>query len=265
MPSPLLAAYKRCADNERLCFGIKGEEDCIDTNDCTVLYSSFANSESTGVLGTVEFELYWNRDTTSGDRYVALALSNDNKMGSDTVTECILDASGTPRLAYGWTDGHDGTENIDTDTSIKELGHSFNDGIVYCRWSRVPVFTIKKSEFDLLNSSYHLLLAYGPLKPDGKNIDFHTQKKASSTSVNLQKNDGKNIDFHTQKKASSTSVNLQKNGILKGEPIDILIKLHGLFMIIGWLGCVSIAILIARHYKNSWPDSTLCGVKLWFA
>ncbi|CAG2180091.1 unnamed protein product, partial [Oppiella nova] len=242
MPSPLLAAYKRCADNERLCFGIKGEEDCVDTNDCTVLYSSFANSESTGVLGTVEFELYWNRGTTSGDRYMALALSNDKKMGSDTVTECILDVSGIPRLAYGWTDGHDGAENIDTDTSIKELGHSFNSGIVYCRWSRVPVFTIKNTEFNLLNSSYYLLLAYGPLKPDGKNIDFHTQKKASSTSVNLQ-----------------------KNGILKGEPIDILIKLHGLFMIIGWLGCVSIAILIARHYKNSWPDSTLCGVKLWFA
>jgi hypothetical protein len=36
-------------------------------------------------------------------------------------------------------------------------------------------------------------------------------------------------------------------------------------MIIAWLGCVSIAIIMARHYKNAWPDSTLCGVKIWFA
>jgi len=36
-------------------------------------------------------------------------------------------------------------------------------------------------------------------------------------------------------------------------------------MIIAWLGCVSIGIIMARHYKNAWPNTKLCGVKIWFA
>ncbi|CAG2118783.1 unnamed protein product, partial [Medioppia subpectinata] len=77
--------------------------------------------------------------------------------------------------------------------------------------------------------------------------------------------DEQNIAKHTEVKPTDLATNLQSVGILKAAPVSIYIKLHGAFMIIAWLGCVSISILMARHYKNSWPDSTLCGVKLWFA
>ncbi|CAG2103861.1 unnamed protein product [Medioppia subpectinata] len=275
MPSLLATAYKRCTDNERLCFGYNNGKECIDTNDCTALVSLVSMSATEG---TVEFELFWSGATASG--YVALGLSTDGVMGDDTVTECIVDKNGGTRLGQGWTVDHKGVDNISDDQSVSELdksfadgllhckwsrkpsftirGHSvdnisddqsvseldksFADGLLHCKWSRKPSFTIRGHSFDLQNNSYYLLLAYGPLASDEQNIAKHTEVKPTDLATNLQ------------------SV-----GILKAAPVSIYIKLHGAFMIIAWLGCVSISILMARHYKNSWPDSTLCGVKLWFA
>lgn len=36
-------------------------------------------------------------------------------------------------------------------------------------------------------------------------------------------------------------------------------------MVIAWMGTISFGIIMARHYKQVWSDSTWCGVKIWFA
>lgn len=36
-------------------------------------------------------------------------------------------------------------------------------------------------------------------------------------------------------------------------------------MVTAWVGFVSLGILLARHFKGTWQDSTLGGVKVWFA
>ena len=36
-------------------------------------------------------------------------------------------------------------------------------------------------------------------------------------------------------------------------------------MVIAWLGCVSVALFIARYLKDFWQNDTVFGVKLWFA
>ena len=33
---------------------------------------------------------------------------------------------------------------------------------------------------------------------------------------------------------------------------------------IAWVACASIGIMMARYYKEVWPNSTLCSQKVWF-
>ncbi|XP_070564447.1 putative ferric-chelate reductase 1 [Ptychodera flava] len=44
-----------------------------------------------------------------------------------------------------------------------------------------------------------------------------------------------------------------------------LLKCHAVTMLAGWVCCASIAIFFAKYFKGSWPNSTLCGHKVWFA
>ncbi|XP_070532309.1 ferric-chelate reductase 1-like [Ptychodera flava] len=41
-------------------------------------------------------------------------------------------------------------------------------------------------------------------------------------------------------------------------------KTHGSLMIFGWVGCASVAMILARYFKPAWPNSTLLGQKVWF-
>ncbi|KAK7493246.1 hypothetical protein BaRGS_00015583 [Batillaria attramentaria] len=44
-----------------------------------------------------------------------------------------------------------------------------------------------------------------------------------------------------------------------------LVKLHGCLMTLAWVLSGSIGVLVARFYKVTWPNQTVCGVKIWFA
>lgn len=76
---------------------------------------------------------------------------------------------------------------------------------------------------------------------------------------------------------------MQSVGIVRTGGASLLVKFHGelisaikltpnynfsfagSLMIIAWIGFTSIAILMARHYRQDWENRTLCGVKIWFA
>jgi len=44
-----------------------------------------------------------------------------------------------------------------------------------------------------------------------------------------------------------------------------LVQVHASLMVVSWIGCVSVAITIARHYKQVWVGAALCGTNVWFA
>lgn len=46
---------------------------------------------------------------------------------------------------------------------------------------------------------------------------------------------------------------------------NMLIHIHGSLMIVAWMGTTSIAILLARYYKQTWVHSRMCGKDHWFA
>lgn len=44
----------------------------------------------------------------------------------------------------------------------------------------------------------------------------------------------------------------------------LLLRLHGSFMIVAWIGAASIGIVIARYYKQTWVGGSCCSKDLWF-
>ena len=77
--------YNQC--QTKLCFGLP--EDCVEQNNCDYLLSATQNDE-----GNTEFEIQADVGTTSLGRnlnkYWSIGLSTDDKMGDDSVTDCVL-------------------------------------------------------------------------------------------------------------------------------------------------------------------------------
>lgn len=46
---------------------------------------------------------------------------------------------------------------------------------------------------------------------------------------------------------------------------NLLLRLHGAFMIGAWIGAAGIGILLARYFKQTWVGNQLCGKDQWFA
>lgn len=44
----------------------------------------------------------------------------------------------------------------------------------------------------------------------------------------------------------------------------LLLRLHGSFMIVAWIGAASIGIVVARYYKQTWVGASCCSKDLWF-
>ena len=52
-------------------------------------------------------------------------------------------------------------------------------------------------------------------------------------------------------------------GVLEGKS-DILLRLHGAFMIGAWIGSASLGMLVARYFKQTWTGSQCCKKDMWF-
>lgn len=120
------------------------------------------------------------------------------------------------------------------------MAGTFIDGTLFCITERDPQITVFDKEFDLDTQPYHILLAIGnDITPNS-------------------------ISEHTQRAASQTAVLLSDIAILGAAGVPILVQLHGAFMIVAWLGCCSIAIVLARYFKQTWLSTEFMGKDYWF-
>lgn len=223
--------YSEC-DHNKGCFGLPN--DCIKKSDCTLLLSYFSQENS------IVFELVGALGTTSG--WIAMALSEDSKMGDDIVTECIYSGQNvTVQQSWNKANPEKNNEPIrNPQKNIIEKSGNYIEGVLTCKWKHKFSIRIKDKIFDILKKNYYLLLAKGPI---GAN---------------------KIKEKHTQQIASITPANLTKISIIRGKS-SLLVKIHGSFMVATWIGLVSIGILLARYFKQVWEGSTLCKSKIWFA
>lgn len=124
---------------------------------------------------------------------------------------------------------------------IKLLESSYIDGTIYCRVERDATSLVRGKRFDLINDKLHVLVASGTVA-NSSQVGYHDIGRIASS------------------EPRALSVIAEFKGASK-----LLLRLHGAFMLVAWIGTASIGILMARYFKQTWVGSSLCGKDQWFA
>ncbi|XP_058458577.1 putative ferric-chelate reductase 1 homolog isoform X2 [Malaya genurostris] len=222
--------YEGCGVSKG-CFGFP--EGCVETRNCRAVVATIVQGERY----IFEMKSGYNRPA-----YIAVGLSNDAKMGDDSVIECVPE-QGTIKAYSSWTfAGPYGVSRQGIAQNFIQLKRStFEDGVIYCQVERDSMTTVKGQRFDLINGKYHLLLATGS-SADSTHVSYH------------------DIGRHV----SGVPLALAEVGHVQGSS-KLLLRLHGAFMLTAWIGTASLGILLARYFRQTWVGSQLCGKDQWFA
>ncbi|QQP53190.1 Uncharacterized protein FKW44_005569, partial [Caligus rogercresseyi] len=208
MPSP----YLGCG-TKKGCFGIP-QSDCIGTSSCKALFTYKYLEKNK----RFNFAL---AGPIKGNGYIAVAFSDgDAVMGEDVVVSCRK----TPRggiIAMGWNDKR---ANVDRQMGLNIRAYEIRevDGIMTCKFQVNDKLMVSKATLDdklsvdlLEEDRYYLLLSEGSLSSDGSRLSKHKEKASSSSTVNFK------------------SMAVIESGSY------VLYQMHGIFMVIAWLGLSS--------------------------
>ncbi|XP_068624123.1 putative ferric-chelate reductase 1 homolog [Battus philenor] len=224
--------YQGCADT-KLCYGVP--RNCVNNGNCKAIMAVFVAGD------TFTFEI----QGTDNPKYVAAGLSTDNKMGDDSAMECIRNDNGRVSLFTSWTypKAEPYVRRSDSPQEIVQLlESSIIDGKLYCKFNRDAVSVVKGQTFDLANQKFNLMVVSGDSMKDPDRVGFHSLAYEST---------GEPLSLASVGSAAGAS--------------KLLLKLHGSFMLLAWLGSASIGILLARYFRQTWVGKQLGGKDIWFA
>ncbi|CAA9996609.1 unnamed protein product [Nesidiocoris tenuis] len=204
---------------------------CEKKRDCIALIAVSRNGQD------YEFEMM-----ALNSKYVAVGLSADNKMGGDSVMECVQERNAI-KLYSSWNKPGEkaNTREKVNQSILKLINSSYTDGVIYCEFTRDASSQIMSTSFDLIKNQYFLLLAAGSSLKE-KSVGYH------------------DIFFV----ASGQKRSLSEVAALTSQS-KLFVRLHGSFMVAAWIGTASIGIVLARYFKETWVESSLCAKDLWFA
>ncbi|KAK7099857.1 putative ferric-chelate reductase 1 [Littorina saxatilis] len=203
-----------------------------------------------GQTDRIRFELGGLMDT-SKDRFVAVGLSNDTYMGSDTVFACAHDSSDeSTRVHLSYNEGN---RNIPLDRENLRFGEraimneegSYHNGRLRCRFTVDRDLDRIYPELSYISGSpYHLLMSRGfanrgVLRRHG--LGVNELPIASPSMVDL--NDYSNIGDRARYP---------------------LVKAHGCLMILAWIFFASIGLIMTKYYKTMWPNQRMFDQRYWF-
>ncbi|CAH1242948.1 FRRS1 [Branchiostoma lanceolatum] len=220
------------------CYGVP--EGCSPPN-CDYLATWVTDATGENVIVEV---------TGKSDGFVAIGFSRDTTMADDDMYECVRHPDGNIELFSSYSTGHTRPTREATNSGVSNVEVAYSNGLLSCRFHRAVRQTARAGAgadqyFDLGNSSYHIFLAVGP-----------TQVQSDGTVL---------INRHTSRAYSAQPVDVTSISLVAAAGVPLFVKLHAGFMISAWMFTVSIGAVLARFYKPMWPNSTWCGVKVWFA
>ncbi|KAK7508097.1 hypothetical protein BaRGS_00000336, partial [Batillaria attramentaria] len=173
-----------------------------------------------------------------GDLYVAMGLSHDEMMGSDSVSECVH-SGGTVSVHASYNTGR--SNDRYTDDGLFNKTGRFENGTIMCSFTRMTSANTDGKSHSL-RLPWHVLLVWGQVTP--------------GTDMKLQ---------HQYVSASPAKVDLQAIGSYETEECSLTpVKMHGSVMMVAWVMLTSVGIIIARYFKGLLPESSLLGQKIWF-
>ncbi|XP_025833870.1 putative ferric-chelate reductase 1 homolog [Agrilus planipennis] len=222
--------YDGCTEMKN-CFG--APLGCIATQDCVA-----------AVTVTVKGDRYiFDLKARNSARWVGVGLSTDTKMGNDSVIECVDEGNSISAYMSRTTSRPNlGVIRLNNPKEGIQLlrGDKLNDTI-HCQVQRNAVTIVDGVKYDLVNNQYNLLVAAGTGVRDNS-VGFH--------------------DLTAE--PSSTPIYLAEVSEIVGAS-KLLYRLHGVFMVIAWIGAVSIGTILARYYRKTWVGRTLWGKDIWFS
>ncbi|KAJ8673430.1 hypothetical protein QAD02_004692, partial [Eretmocerus hayati] len=220
--------YAGCGSTKN-CFGIP--DNCVDQRNCMA---------AAAILVAGERYIFELQTTNTDAKYVAIGLSDDDKMGDDSVVECVNNNEQIS-LHMSWNDGKKNFREPTLDEAVRLTNGSVRDGTIYCRFERKKVTQVRGKTFDLVAKPYNLLIAVGSVAEKNR-VGYHDLGRSSSSEPKLLADVGR---------LASAS--------------DLLTRLHGALMLVSWLGTASVGMLLARYYRQTWVNSQFCGKDQWFA
>lgn len=217
------------------CGSSKGCYSDCSGNSCGFLMTWAPDNTGTNIAITLKGSV------GSGDRYVAFGLSSDKEMGGDSVTECTH-VGGNINVYNSKNNGKSNSRLAAAgQAGLTLVSSDFTDGVLTCSFTRT-VNGPTSDVFNLDGTTYNIFLAIGPAAPS--NIGQHDSiPDVSASAVSLQ-------DITVDVTSAALSFPL--------------VKAHGSLMMVAWIFAASIGIVVARYFKNVWPDSTWFGQKIWF-
>ena len=232
-PKQRHSVYNSCS-HTKTCFGFPGG--CISDGDCDFM-STWVVQDNVTVI-----ELY-NR--FGAGRYAAMALSQDEKMGEDFVISCVH-TEGRPQVEHSWNSGKNNLAMMEVEGTKLIEGSITNGEDLYCKLERnnwiigyPPIAGSGQFLYELDRGRYHILISGGTYTTT---LTYHGPGMAQAS---MDKLDMTKI----------TSVE---------KSVKILLKAHGILLVIAWLGCAGSGTVLARYFKDTWKDSTCCGHDQWF-
>lgn len=209
------------------------EMNCNPTSKCQIRW------QMDKTAGVTKFDFSLNSGATN--MYIALGLSSDRKMGSDSVMECLRYPNGSIRAQTSYNDG---TTNILVPSdAITLMSTSFENGVMKCSFIRRNIINNSKI-YNLDGTEWYFLVAIGTVntkKPAQK--DIHSTSFSSQIKIDLSKNEGlRNIEEDSKR--------------------GTLISVHGCLMIFAWVFFASVGMFSARYSKSI--SIKLRGLAIWF-
>ncbi|XP_019631405.1 PREDICTED: putative ferric-chelate reductase 1 [Branchiostoma belcheri] len=214
---------------------------------CSALNCDFLSTWVTDAAGdNVIIEI-----TGKSDGYVAIGFSHDQLMADDDMYECVRHPTdGNIEVFSSYSTGQSMPTREPANSGVTDVEVAYSNGLLSCRFHRAVRPTARAGAgadqyFDLGNSSYHIFLASGD--------------------TNVLTDGTVEIQVHRSRAYSDQPVDVTSISLVAAASAPILVKLHAALMMSAWMLTVSIGAVLARFYKPMWPNSTWCGVKIWFA
>ncbi|KAI8510099.1 DOMON domain-containing protein frrs1L [Branchiostoma belcheri] len=214
---------------------------------CSALNCDFLSTWVTDAAGdNVIIEI-----TGKSDGYVAIGFSHDQLMADDDMYECVRHPTdGNIEVFSSYSTGQSMPTREPANSGVTDVEVAYSNGLLSCRFHRAVRPTARAGAgadqyFDLGNSSYHIFLASGD--------------------TNVLTDGTVEIVVHSSRAYSDQPVDVTSISLVAAASAPILVKLHAALMMSAWMLTVSIGAVLARFYKPMWPNSTWCGVKIWFA
>ncbi|MFH4975290.1 hypothetical protein AB6A40_001999 [Gnathostoma spinigerum] len=201
--------------------------------------------------------------------YVAVGFSKDQRMGDDSVLECVVDKNGAGNAFLSFNDETTNQRLLQaSEVMLSNISTGLEDGHIKCsaKWLLDAKNDVDNGDtykvFNLEEQPWYLLFARGDADPRSLEKRIHFL------------NDGPQLPWMTDTKIVFCRYNCSTSPtFIVSEMIQShvsrwwryrLALLHGVLMVFAWWVLASSAILVARYFKPIWPEKKLFGTAVWF-